>query len=274
MMDVTQALKDAENTLRDFIASVLSQNLGQDWVDKCGVTSDRVTKWRERKETEAKQQEAGVVDERLIYYADFYDLKTILKKNWSGPFSEALGDLKTFEIWLDELEKLRDPEAHRRELLPHQKHLAIGISGEIRGRIIRFRSRRETTDDCFPRIESARDSLGNIWVPLGGPGDTHTVSTRMALRPGDSVEFVVTASDPEGLPLQYGIIANSGEVLWQESGVFSVTFSEKDIGVFAFVQLSIKSPRSYHARRSDDDSVMFSYQILPTKKQASALEEK
>ena len=69
------------------------------------------------------------MEERLIYYADFYDLKTILKKNWDTSFADALGDWKTFDVWLTELEKLRDPDAHRRELLPHQKSLIIGISG-------------------------------------------------------------------------------------------------------------------------------------------------
>ena len=41
-----------------------------------------------------------------------------------------MGEWKTMEVWLDELEKLRNPDAHRRELLPHQKQLAAGIAGE------------------------------------------------------------------------------------------------------------------------------------------------
>lgn len=206
-MDVTQALRDAENLLRDFIAAVLSQSLGPDWVEQSGVSPERLEKWRKRKVAEEKRQESGVVEERLIYYADFYDLKTILKKNWSTEFSTVFGNWKTFEVWLTELERLRDPDAHRRELLPHQKYLAFGISGEIRTRIVRYRSRKETTEDCFPRIESVRDSLGNIWVHSGetfGKG----VTTEMKLRPGDTIDFIVTASDPEDLPLEYGILLN------------------------------------------------------------------
>jgi hypothetical protein len=76
-MDVTQALRDAENSLRDFIAAVLSQSLGPNWVEQSGVSPERLAKWRERKVIEEKRQESGVVEERLIYYADFYDLKTI-----------------------------------------------------------------------------------------------------------------------------------------------------------------------------------------------------
>jgi Swt1-like HEPN len=138
-MEIGQVLKDTENSLRDFIALILSEKLGSDWVDKCGVPSERILKWRERKQIEVKRQEAGAVDERLIYYADFYDLKTIFKEHWQY-FAQALGDLKTMVVWLSEFEKLRDPDAHGRELLPHQKNLLLGISGELRTKIARYRS--------------------------------------------------------------------------------------------------------------------------------------
>jgi hypothetical protein len=146
-IDITQALKDTENALRDFISSVLQKKFGGNWVEQCGVSPERIKRWQERKVEEEKRQKFGVIEERLIYYADFYDLKTILKKHWVGEFSEGLGDWKTMEVWLDELGRLRDPEAHRRELLPHQKHLAVGIAGEIRTRIVRYRSKQETSED-------------------------------------------------------------------------------------------------------------------------------
>src|SRR5580704_16062292 len=125
-MDVTQELRDTENALRDFISSMLSEKLGADWVDNCGPSPDRIENWRKRKATEEKRQESGVVEERLLYYADFYDLETILKKHWTH-FSDVLGDWKTMDVFLKELGRLRDPDAHRRELLPHQKHLVLGI---------------------------------------------------------------------------------------------------------------------------------------------------
>src|SRR5712692_5396282 len=163
MIDVTQALKDTENALRDQIAEVLQKGLGENWVEKCGVTPDRLEQWIRRKEEEERRQKAGVVEERILYYADFYDLKTILQKNWPD-FAPIFGEWKTMEVFLSELEKLSDPEAHRRELLPHQKHLVLGIAGEIRTRMIRYRSKEETGEDYYPRIESARDSVGNIWT--------------------------------------------------------------------------------------------------------------
>lgn len=259
-MDVTQALKDTENLLRDFIVVVLQKSLGESWLDTCGVSGERISKWKERKTIEEKRQLSGVVEERLIYYADFYDLKTILKKHWSGEFSKALGEWKTMEVWLTELEKLRDPDAHRRELLPHQKNLILGISGEIRTRLIRYRSKQETSEDYYPRIESARDSLGNIYTF----GNTAFINTKMCLHIGDVVEFVVTASDPLGANLQYCLRAGiQSEDNWQDSNVMALTIQKKNVRKDFTVSLLVRSPREYHAKGSWDDSVHFGYEVLP-----------
>lgn len=258
--DVSQALKDTENSLRDFIAVVLREKLGESWVEECGVSPDRLDKWKERRGVEEKRQRFGVVEQRLIYYADFYDLRTILKKHWSGVFSEALGDWKTVDVWLSELEKLRDPDAHRRELLPHQKHLVYGIAGEIRTRLVRYRSKRETSEDYFPRIESARDSLGNLYT-YGNPA---VIGTGMCLRVGDTIDFVITATDPMGEPLQYAIF-ESTTTKWQSNNAIRLRITERHVQKRFDVILVVRSQRKYHAYRSDgfDDRVVFSYEVLP-----------
>jgi hypothetical protein len=260
-MDVTQALKDTENSLRDFIAICLSRHFGDEWISKCGVSPDRIEKRTERKNIEGKRQETGVVEERLIYYADFYDLKTILKKHWSLEFSKVFGELKTMEVWLTEMEKLRDPDAHRRELLPHQKHLILGISGEIRTRLVKYRSKMETTDDFFPRIESARDSLGTI--STYGQLISHT---QHKLRPGDIIDFVITASDPLGEELQYGMtVLHNYNIMWQDDNTFTLVIEKEYIGKSFAVHLWIRSPRDYHAHGGYDDYVSFRYDVLPLK---------
>jgi len=171
--DISQVLKDAENALRDFIALKLSKSLGENWIDQCGVTAERVEKWKERKEIEEKKQRSGgVVEERLIYYADFYDLRTILWHRWAEDFSEVFGKWKEMEAWLGTLEDLRNPEAHRRELLPHQKHLAAGISGEIRTRIVRYRSKGISTESTprASRVPTSSDPAeSSAGSPLLGP---------------------------------------------------------------------------------------------------------
>lgn len=262
-MDPTQALKDTENALRDFIAFMLNKHLGSEWETKCGVSEERLGRWKERKEVEKKRQESGASDERLIYYSDFYDLKTILRKHWSL-FSDAFGDLKTFDVWLGELEKLRDPDAHRRELLPHQKHLILGLSGEIRTKIARYRSSLETAESYYPRIEFAADNLGNSWKV----GESAWVKPFNKLRPGDILEFVVTASDPLEGPLEYGCIVRQGtpgvaDVEWTKNNQFTVKITEELVGSSLFVRFEIRSGRKFHAHRFYDDYVMFNYEVLP-----------
>jgi hypothetical protein len=264
--DVHQALKEVENSLRDFIARVLEREYGDEWIDECGVSADRIERWKERRVTEAKRQESGAVEERLLYYAHFYDLRTILHKNWSrsSAFSEALGKWKTIEVYLTELEKLRDPHAHQRELLPHQKHLIIGLSGEIRNRLIRYRSKMETGEDYYPRLEAIRDDLGNVWTPPSYDDYGHMVVSEARLRPGDTVTWVVSASDPMDDPLQYnaGIIGGR-ETGWQESNVLSLTFTEEDVRRMCDVNIYVRSPREYHAMGEYDDIRTFRYEVLP-----------
>jgi hypothetical protein len=263
-MDATQALKDTENSLRDFIVFILSGRFGSDWEKKCGVSEDRLSKWNERKEIEKKRQESGARDERLIYYADFYDLKTILKKHWRL-FSSAFGDFKTFEVLLSELEKLRDPDAHRRELLPHQKNLILGVAGELRTKIARYRSSQETTDSYYPRIEFAADNLGNCWKP----GEDDWVRTGMRLRPGDILEYIVTASDPLGEPLQFqcafgqGLSAPGDE--WKKKNSFTFEVTDEHVGKHFTASLYITSSRKFHSCQTYDHCVMFIYEVLPPK---------
>lgn len=257
-LDVTQAFADAENCLRDFIGAVLRARLGETWIDDCGVAPEKVAKWRERQAAEHNRQKDGVVENRLLYYADFYDLPTILKKNWEGEFKEALGEWRTVDVWLNELQRLRDPDAHRRSLLPHQKHLIVGISGEIRTRIVRFWSRQETSEGCFPVIESVRDSLGNLYAR----GDTIMVWTGMTLRVGAVVQYEVTAIDPMGQALEYGVQSGAHEA-WQSSNSLTFQFAKADIGVGRQVRIQIRSLRQYHAHNDVDDMVCFEYDLLP-----------
>jgi hypothetical protein len=262
-MDTTQELTDVENALRDFIAAQLSAKFGKDWIDKCRVSEDRIKTWRERQITEQKRQRSGSVDTRLIYYSDFYDLRTILRKNWPL-FKDALGDWKTIEVYLSELEGLRDPDAHRRGLMPHQKNLVSGISGEIRNRLIRYRSKQETGEDYYPRIESVSDNLGNFWSPSTGTGIC--LDTGMKLRPGDILEFVVTARDPLGEPIEYSVDFGLDPWQWQVSPEFRRVITEKDVRNRFQICFCVRSNRKFHATKEDIDYVViFQYSVLPPK---------
>jgi hypothetical protein len=58
-IDITQTLKDTENSLRDFVAATLEKSLGADWPAQSGLTPERLKKWQERKEAEERRQLGG-----------------------------------------------------------------------------------------------------------------------------------------------------------------------------------------------------------------------
>ena len=256
-MEETNALKEVENSLRDFISALMNEEKGSDWINSCGISQDRIIQWKERRETEKKKQQFGTPEDRLLYYSDFFDLSRIIDKNWNDKLKAALGDKATILLFLKILDDFRNPDAHRRELLPHQKHLIIGISGEIRNRIILYRSKKETGEDYFPRIESARDNLGNLCTP-----EKIYCDTGLVLRVGDKLTFVITASDPQGEELEYCCFGNAD---WQESNIIEIEIKNKHISKRQDFILEIRSKRNYHAGGDADDRAFFSYTILPVK---------
>ncbi len=254
-MDISQMLKDTENALRDFIGNLLNEKLGEEWLKLCGVTEERLQQWQQRMNIDKL-----TTDKRLIYYSDFFDLQVIIRKQWNVVFKEIFDDLKTIEVFLSILEGFRNTDAHRRELLPYQTQLIEGICGEIRAALVKYRSKKETGEDCFSRLEFAQDNYGNTWKI----GDHRGIDTKMTLRPGDILEFVVTASDPDGGKLEYRI-APRGD--WQENNKFSITLGEKHISKSSSFTILVRSKRQYYADQllEADDSVHFTYQILPLK---------
>jgi hypothetical protein len=246
--------------LRDLIAVTLEQKFGSQWEDQLGVTSDRIEKWRVRMREEADRLSTGSLETRLLYFADFTDLKMVIAKNWEL-FKDVFDEKRQFEVLISMLEDFRNPDAHRRGLLPFQEQLVCGICGEIRTRVARYRSRLETSEDCFSRIESAFDNHGQVF-PRG------TISYRNpTLRVGDQIQISVNASDPEGRPLKYkfspvGTLYTSE---WQSDNTFSLELVTEHIGKSFYIRVAIQSDRAYHAEGEEDDSLSFRYVVLPNR---------
>jgi len=262
-MDITQALKNTENDLRDLISFQLKAEYGNNWTDKCGLTAERIVKLFERQEEEKKK--IGITDSRIIYYADFYDLKTIISKNWEKCFKAVFNDKKQFELFYGILEDYRNPEAHRRELLPYQKNLALGISGEIRSQITSFFSKMATGESYYPRIEFTQDSLGNSYS-----FSIHKVfKNKNKLRPGNLIEFTVSAFDPLGGKILYTVCPAKSPLIykWSEDNNFSIEIKNSHVGINLWIDVMIKSEREYHAMNNSvgpiDDIVRFGYEVLP-----------
>lgn len=270
-MDVSVALRRAENLIRDTLHQVLSQSIGPDWTNTCGVSNDRLEKWQERQLEEQKKK--GQSDPRLIYYADFYDLATVVRKSWSNGLSEIFLDLKETEVLLKILEGLRNPEAHRREFLPFEVQLASGISGRIRSQITRYYSRMETSESYYPRFEFAQDSIGNTY----SIGQGKSITSQFKLRPGDQVQFKLVASDPMGEDVEYLVYPNSiqgvnaarnGELEWSGGGDFSFDIQPENVGKRFIFIAAVRSKREFRAELEHvlgkiDDKIVFEYEVLP-----------
>jgi hypothetical protein len=59
------------------------------------------------------------------FITQIFTILKYTKKHWNE-FTIALGDLKTREVWLSDLEKLRDPDAHRRDYY-HIKNILLWV---------------------------------------------------------------------------------------------------------------------------------------------------
>lgn len=259
-MEISQSVKDAENALRDFTVYSLERNLGTEWPAKCGLPPARIDLWRERKTQSETESAPNSGEENLIYYAPFEDILEIINQNWIGDFQATFNDREQLMAYLKILERYRHPDKQRRELFVYQKHLLLGITGELRSKITAYRSLVEAGKEGYPRIEYIKDSLGNMWVP----GKPRRVKTANNVHPGMQIEFIVKAHDPEGMPLEYKL--HGGK--WQSGNILFFDVLPKHVQKQAQLSITIRSPRKFHAfPLGYDDRVVFEYQILPKKEQ-------
>jgi hypothetical protein len=87
------------------------------------------------------------------------------------------------------------------------------------------------------------------------------------LRPDDILEFVITASDPQGEKLSYMLYSpHQGDLIkWQQSHELSLRITKHHIGNEFFLCPMIKSFRDHHACGGYDDIAGFRYLVLPPK---------
>lgn len=255
-MEIAREIKDTENALKEFVASILARNIGENWMDSCGLSREIIDEWRRKKAINEEQIRPMHGAEQPIFYADLADIIFLIHHNWESEFHSVFGDKVIIEAYIKTLGQFSHPEQGRRELFVFQKHLMLGITGDIRTRITTYRSLTEVGKEGFPRIESIKDSFGNLWT-VGKP---MRIKTNTNLHVGEVVEYIITAVDPVQLPLQYKIFGFK----WETGNILHLKIEEKHVGRNAKVNIAIRSKRKFHAYPLGyDDRVVFEYQILP-----------
>ncbi len=125
-------INEAESQLRDLVSTVFSSIYGLDWENSQAVWDQTtrqkldVVRYEEKKRFPNQR-----LSDRLIDYSDILHLKSLIQKNWQY-FDRIFASKDKTMSQFDMLQIIRNPLMHSRpEVLPHQKHLCLGICGEF-----------------------------------------------------------------------------------------------------------------------------------------------
>jgi hypothetical protein len=110
MSDLYVILHCYENSARSLISKVLVSVFGDNWSDKA-LNSVQKGKIETRKLTEAKNKWLSTRDGSPLFYLDWSDLLSIIKK-YEVNFLPYIGDIKFVELRFEELERVRNIIAH------------------------------------------------------------------------------------------------------------------------------------------------------------------
>jgi len=245
-------INEYENILRTIIINVIGETDDATF----GVTQERLDIWKEKREIEKKKNENIQIENRLVYYSDFYDLKTIIDKNWEK-FKPILANRKRFTVFYEEIEKYRNNIAHGREILSFQLKMIEGIVDDLRNQLTLYHSKNLGPDDFFMKILKATDSLGNIWEPSQ---IIPLVVTNTTLRVGDKIEFVIDAFDPKGRELEYSARFLNDSLITQKSNKLTVEITSKMISKNCGIKIFVTTINSEYENYG---FVNFSYSVIP-----------
>ncbi|MEW6455120.1 MAG: hypothetical protein AB1410_00195 [Acidobacteriota bacterium] len=122
--------------MRNIISEVLAQKLSPNWLQdpKHGLGADRVKELQKKQKEEEGRRYTKLIDQDLLAYTDFGDLREILDKNKKF-FEPIFKDWDTFKVYLKKVEYLRNPAKHHRFLYDYEILLLQGIAGEIEDNI-------------------------------------------------------------------------------------------------------------------------------------------
>jgi hypothetical protein len=262
-MEATASIAVIEVDLRRLVAAVFRLADGTDW-QRIRLDAELTAKLKVRFEEESKRRTPVRVTEDLLAYMHLFELRTLIEKNWQV-FSSALGEKREFTVLMDKVEDFRNAPAHSRELLPHEKTLLEGISGEIRTKVTLHLSQQSIDSMHYPIIESIRDSFGNVPSHLDG-GIFDQVDTDVHLQVGQLVSFEGRAWDPQGRELiwHWGVtIADAESSAIGNDVTIGWTPLEKDVRRSCHFVIEMKSTGPYHRSRSYDHRVTFGYTVDP-----------
>lgn len=230
-------VNEYENTIRRLIISILG---GEDKdVNKYKVTENRISQWILKRNIEQKKNNGILFENRILFYSDFYDLETIIDKNWES-FLPVLNDKKRWLVFFKEVEKFRNTIAHGRQLIKSQEDLLSGIVMDLKNSMTIFHNKNNMKEDFFIEIIRITDNLGNSWGK-----SIYERSKPPILREGDEYEINVEANDPKDREIEYRLSALGSEFLIvQNSSKFRFVVTPNLIGRMVSLLVHVRTPES------------------------------
>jgi hypothetical protein len=229
---------EAESALRELVTRILRAQLGEEWLGNAGLPEERLLVLEARQTVESKKRRGQRPEQDLLSYSDVSDLRRIIVKNWQL-FSPALNDRKTFDVFIDRLEALRNPDAHHRALWPYEVNLLLGISGYFRQLVAASRTIEDKLDQFYPRFESVTDNFGNVCT-----WPERYKRTDQVVRSGDELSFQIAAWTPRPEPLEF--IASVGLLLgdnqWTTSNVLTLRLTDADMTRNVSLYIRLRQP--------------------------------
>lgn len=265
IVNINEELKILENSLRDIISFALNIKYGINWIDELKVSNDRKSIWKNKREEESKRLKGKLIDNRLIYFSDFYDLETIIKKHWEDVFKEVFYDKKQIEVLLDIISSYRVVIAHNRELLEHQKSLLVGASGMIRHMITEYKADRDNEDSYYPKFQNIIINGIDI-VDVNGSIQL----SQKKYHVGDEIEVIVNVICPPDIEAYFAIVMNNDSIYKFEIEDFSTCnikkfkLEKKDIPNTK-IWVAVKSNQDYHRHGTIDLCEKHYIHVLPNK---------
>lgn len=269
-VEPTVAVTTLERALRQLMDRVFEEEYGPAWLDRVTTTEQR-TKWHGRYEQEVARR-PGLVTVPLVglEYSELYELIGIAKKHWE-PLAPALGKQAKVVTLLEHFERVRNTASHSRDLMPFERDLMSGISGEIRNKVTLHMTSTAPDGDPYPRIESAVDSFGDAIEIRPKLQEIAGISERgLIVNPGDSITFTCTGIDARGRDLEWQLRSHGSDAsdsAKAPSGhpvelTWDVQESEVSESAGVNIQMLATGAR-YHRAGSFDHRVIFTYRVRP-----------
>jgi hypothetical protein len=241
-------INEYENTLRRLIIYIIGSDDNSDYK----VSSERIEKWKEKRDIEVRKNKGLTFENRILYYSDFYDLKTIIDKNWSS-FLPVLSNKKRFDVFFKELENYRNTISHGRNLTLSQSLLLEGILIDLKNTITIFHNKNEMKEDYFIRIIKINDNLGNIW-------ESSLKGKKPILRVGDQYEILIEANDPKNRDIEYKIFTLNKFSVTQKSNRFNIEINNNLVGANTTLYVQAFTPKSEY---KNEAIIMINITVLP-----------